>query len=91
MCHSNTNVNSSCHLWHIYPTFTYYFSVDYLSIYIYIYMYVYFILEMHKTDCIDIELCDKCFSLSCECIIVNIDLRMISGEHRGTNWCMSNL
>ena len=55
------------------------------NIYIYIYMYVYFILEMHKTDCIDIELYDKCFSLSCECIIVNIDLRMISGEHRRTN------
>ena len=36
---------------------------------------------MRKTDSIDIELCDKCYSLPCECIIVNIDLRKIPGEH----------
>ena len=27
---------------------------------------------MLKTDCIDVELCHKCFTLPCECIIVNI-------------------
>ena len=36
---------------------------------------------MQKTDCIDIELCDKYFALPCECIIVSTDLRKISGEH----------
>ena len=36
---------------------------------------------MHKTDCIDVELCDKCFTLPCECIIVNIKDCIIKGEH----------
>ena len=36
---------------------------------------------MHKADCIDVELCDKCFTLPCECIIVNIKDGIIRGEH----------
>ena len=36
---------------------------------------------MCKTDCIDVELCDKCFTLPCKCIIVNIKDGIIRGEH----------
>ena len=36
---------------------------------------------MCKTDCIDVEICHKCSTLPCECIIVNIKDFIIKGEH----------
>ena len=36
---------------------------------------------MRKTDCIDVELCHSCFTLPCECIIVNIKDSIVKGEH----------
>ena len=45
------------------------------------YTLIYIIPDMHKTDCIDVELCHKCFTLPCECIIVNIKDCIVKGEH----------
>ena len=48
---------------------------------LYIYTLIYIIPDMRKTDCIDVELCHSCFTLPCECIIVNIKDSIVKGEH----------
>ena len=35
---------------------------------------------MRKTECIDIEPCDHCFTLPCACTIININIYGEKGE-----------
>ena len=35
---------------------------------------------MKRTNCIDIELCDNCFTLPCRCIINNMNMNCAKGQ-----------
>ena len=43
-------------------------------------VFVYVITDMKRTDCIDIELCDNCFTLPCKCIIINMNRNCAKGQ-----------
>ena len=43
-------------------------------------VFVYVITDMKRTYCIDIELCDNCFTLPCKCIIINMNMNCAKGQ-----------
>ena len=43
-------------------------------------MYTYIITDIYRTECIDIEPCDHCFTLPCACTIININIYGQKGE-----------